>query len=374
MPFRAYQLIYNEYYRDQNLIDEIAISRSSGNAVVSGSTVNTYQNQIWRLRKRAWQKDYFTSALPWAQRGPSADIPMSGRIAVKAGPHASQVSVQNGNLVSTVPNNSEVFADVDASNLGTINELRRAYRLQEWLEKNARGGARCVEQILSHFGVKSKDSRLQRPEFLGGNRSPIMISEVLQQSQTSQDSALGTMAGHGIGANSGAPWSRFFDEHGLVLGIMSVTPKPAYMQGLPRLFSKFDKFDYYWPEFAHLGEQEIKNKELFYDSSDSQRNDETFGYTPRYAEYRYVPNTVHGDMLTSLDFWHMAEKYSNSTPPNLNQDFVECDPTHRVFAVEDKSYQKLIIQVYHDFWQFDPCQSMPHLIYSKKYEKRIFDY
>ena len=159
------------------------------------------------------------------------------------------------------------------------------------------------------------------------------------------------MGGHGITASANKPWSRYFEEHGIVLGIMSVTPRPAYMQGLPKIFNKFDKFDYFWPEFAHIGEQEIKNKELYY-APNGTNNDKTFGYTPRYAEYRYVPDTVHGTMLTSLDFWHMAQKYSSQ--PNLNTSFVECNPTQRVFAVTDPSVNKLIAQVYHDFKAIRP--------------------
>ena len=222
-----------------------------------------YNFVIWRMRKRAWQKDYFNSALPWAQRGPSAEIPMDGRIPVKAGPGASQVSVFGGHLISTTDDNSEVYADVESGNVGTINELRRAYRLQEWLEKNARGGSRYIEQIFSHFGVKSSDARLQRPEYLGGSKNPIVISEVLQQSQTSGNSALGTMGGHGITASSNKPWSKYFEEHGIVLGIMSVIPRPAYMQGLPKIFNKFDKFDYFWPEFAHIESRKLKTRSCF---------------------------------------------------------------------------------------------------------------
>lgn len=364
LPFRAYQTIYNEYYRDQNLTSKVEVSKNSGNVAIQpgspGST--TYNTVIWRMRKRAWQKDYFTSALPWAQRGPQASMPAGqqnilvgtiyGEKQVLAGPGTGG-GFQLRTLDGTNPaaSGAGVSFKTDGTSASTINDLRRAYRLQEWLEKNARGGSRYIEQIFSHFGVKSSDARLQRPEYLGGSKNPIVISEVLQQSQSSQDSALGTMAGHGITASSNKPWSRYFEEHGIVLGIMSVTPRPAYMQGLPKIFNKFDKFDYFWPEFAHIGEQEIKNKELYY-APNGINNDKTFGYTPRYAEYRYVPDTVHGTMLTTLDFWHMAQKYSSQ--PNLNTSFVECNPTQRVFAVTDPSVNKLIAQVYHDFKAIRP--------------------
>lgn len=350
LPFRAYNLIYNEYYRDQNLTLAVNINKSSSNDFINNLTNdNSYGSSVWRLKKRAWQKDYFTSALPWAQRGPSVNVP-TPNMTVTAG--GSDVTIQSGHAIATVADGTPVKAvHTSGSAFGTITDLRRAYRLQEWLEKNARGGSRYIEQIFSHFGVKSSDARLQRPEYLGGSKNPIVVSEVLQQSQTSGDSALGTMGGHGITASSNKAWSRYFEEHGIVLGIMSVTPRPAYMQGLPKIFNKFDKFDYFWPEFAHIGEQEIKNKELYYTPAGSD-NDNTFGYTPRYAEYRYVPDTVHGTMLTTLDFWHMAQKYSSK--PNLNTSFIECNPTQRVFAVTDPAVNKLIAQIYHDFKAIRP--------------------
>ena len=277
IPFRSYQLIYNEFYRDQNLTNPVKISKDSGNTIIINGTSDSYDQQIYKLRKRAWQKDYFTSALPWAQRGPSVSVPTPDMSVVAGG---SDVTVYGGHAIATVPDGTPVKAvHTSGSAFGTITDLRRAYSLQEWLEKNARGGSRYIEQIFSHFGVKSSDARLQRPEYLGGSKNPIVISEVLQQSQSSGDSALGTMGGHGITASDNKPWSRYFEEHGIVLGIMSVTPRPAYMQGLPKIFNKFDKFDYFWPEFAHIGEQEIKNKELYYEPNGSN-NEKTFGYTP----------------------------------------------------------------------------------------------
>lgn len=355
LPFRAYQLIYNEYYRDQNLTDPIELSKSSGNTGLVDITSNVYRSQIWRLRRRAWEKDYFTSALPWPQRGPSVDLPVGDSAPLIAEYEGQKFPVNVGDgehgdnsyIESEAPAGSDLFADLENATATTINDLRRAYRLQEWLEKNARGGARYIEQIFSHFGVKSSDARLQRPEYLGGSKNPVMVSEVLQHSQSTSDSALGTMGGHGVSAFGSKPIKRFFEEHGLVMGIISVTPKPAYMQGMPKLFLKNDKFDFFWPEFAHLGEQEIKNQELYYDPSDTDYNNKTFGYTPRYAEYRYVPSTVHGDMLTSLDYWHLAMKFDQQ--PNLNKKFIECNPRGNIFAVDPSIQDSLIIQTYHDF-------------------------
>ncbi len=364
LPLRAYYLIWNEYFRDQNISNPIPIDKGSGIKNLSQVIV-----QDGKCLRRAWQKDYFTSALPWAQRGPNvtlntfADNPRvarklpGGQIQPLYVERMSQQDNYKGVLIDGTQDNFEAQADpiiVDSeANVTSINELRRAYRLQEWLEKNARGGGRYIEQILSHFGVKSSDARLQRPELLTAGKSPVMISEVLQQSQTTETSPQGNMAGHGVGASSTPYFNRKFEEHGLIIGLMAVTPQPAYMQGIPKLYSKFDKFDYYFPEFDSLGEQPILNQELYYDGYiQDGPNEETFGYTPRYAEYRYIPNTVHGDMRTNLKFWHMANDYSET--PNLNEKFIECDPTHRVFAVEDKNYQKLIIQTYCDFKAIRP--------------------
>jgi hypothetical protein len=190
---------------------------------------------------------------------------------------------------------------------------------------------------MSHFGVKSSDSRLQRPEFLGGSSTPVTISEVLQNSDDSaQTTPQGNMAGHGLSVGSSDTVNYRCEEHGFIIGIMSIMPKSAYQQGVPKVFSKFDKFDYYWPSFANIGEQAIQNQELYMDESDS-KNDDTFGYTPRYAEYKYIPSSVHGEMKSTLDFWHMGRIFQNR--PTLNESFIECDGSgddiDRIWAVED---------------------------------------
>jgi hypothetical protein len=268
----------------------------------------------------------------------------------------------NTHLKTGVPTPSGAF-DLDLkANLGegtsvTINDLRRSIKLQEWLEKNARGGARYIEQIFSHFGVKSSDARLQRVEFLGGGKTPVVISEVLQTSATQApeiaETPLASMAGHGISVGSTHEFTKFFEEHGIVMGIMSVMPKTAYQQGTPRMFTKFDKFDYYFPEFAHLGEQEIKNKEI-YTTNDATYNEGTFGYTPRYAEYKYRESRVCGDFRSNLNFWHLGRIFSSA--PNLNSAFVHPDPTtlNRIFAVTDDNTQHLWCQVYHDIKAIRP--------------------
>lgn len=346
LPFRAYQLIYNEYYRDQNLEDPIIISKASG-------TDNSTHNLI--IRKRAWEKDYFTSALPYAQKGAELSIPLPGDVI----PVSGSTSGVNPTVGSTASGANEYgigggvlpgeTLEVDLTDMTdtTINELRQAFQIQKWLERNARGGTRYIEQILSHFGVKSSDARLQRPEYLGGGKTPVTISEVLQMSSSDSTSPQGNMAGHGVSVGNSNQFSRYFEEHGMIIGIMSVLPRTAYMQGIPRYMTKTDRYDFYWPEFAHLGEQSVKNQELFWKPNDESYNDSDFGYQPRYSEYRYISDTVHGEFANTLKFWHMAREFAQSTPPNLNSDFVKCqgDSLKRPFVVQDDSH-KLYVQTY----------------------------
>lgn len=357
LPFRAYHTIYNEYYRDQNLEDEIVISKASGTAAFDyNPNLNIWDTQCAILRKRAWEKDYFTSALPWTQRGPQMAIPLTGDAPVKAGypvTPSTVTSLQLGSvatenlryiLPSTAANattGSPLYADLSQISAATINELRQAFQIQKWLERSARSGSRYTEVLQSFFGVRPRDSRLQRPEFLGGGKMPLAISEVLQTSENGE-TPLGEMAGHGISYGSTARFRKYFDEHGLIIGIMSVLPRTAYCQGLPKLFRKFDKYDFYWQEFAHLGEQEIKNSEIYFDPSTAVSN-KTFGYTARYNEYRYIPDTIHGDMTGNLSYWHMARIFGEL--PVLNNSFVKADPTTRIYPVQDDTH-KLIVQTH----------------------------
>ena len=266
------------------------------------------------MRKRAWEKDYFTSALPNTQRGTPMSIPVQGDAAVYADTNGQKRYLEIGDsfLANTNPNlgikgtdimpvtGNEIFADLTNVSTATINELRQAFQIQRWLERSARSGARYTEVLQSFFGVRPRDSRLQRPEFLGGGKMPLSISEVLQTSETS-NTPLGEFAGHGITYGSTVKFRKFFEEHGIIMGIMSVMPRTAYCQGMPKLFTKFDKYDYFWQEFAHLGEQEIKNEEIYFDPKAADNKD-TFGYTARYNEYRYIPDTIHGQMLTTLSY------------------------------------------------------------------------
>ena len=375
LPFLGYQLIYDQYYRDQNLESPVIEDLLPWGSGIVRYTISQLSGSIGvtTLRRRAWEKDYFTSALPWAQRGGEVNLPFSGQAPVDwrvessgqkigvlggvtgTGGTANLSSVNVSDATGTIPTSTHLDASVDFSNASsvTINDLRRSIKLQEWLEKNARGGARYIEQIFSHFGVKSSDARLQRAEFLGGGKTPVMISEVLQTSAAFDvtpelsTTPLASMAGHGISVGSTHEFTRFFEEHGLVFGIMSVMPKTAYQQGTPRMFTKFDKFDYYFPEFAHLGEQEIKNKEI-YTTNDQTYNEGTFGYTPRYAEYKYRESRVCGDFRDQLNYWHLGRIFSSA--PNLNNTFIKPDieSLNRIFAVQDDNTQHLWCQIYHN--------------------------
>ena len=362
LPFAAYQKIYQDYYRDENLITKTDVTLSDG------TQSNTDTIELSSMKKRAWQHDYFTSALPWTQRGPEATIPLgttapisylSGQANYVKDASGSLIngvsfdstaafqalsSPDTGKLVADIPsqtflnidNSDSLSADLSQATASSINDLRRAFRLQEWLERNARGGARYIEIITAHFGVRSSDARLQRPEFLGGSSTPITISEVLQTSNTAGATGAdatpqGNMAGHGVSVGSSNYVSYRAEEHGYIIGIMSVMPKTAYQQGVPKHWKKLDKFDYYWPSFANIGEQPIYNEEIYHQNNATDA--EVFGYTPRYAEYKYIPSTVHGTFRTSLDFWHMGRIFS--TKPTLNADFIECDSAEvdRVFNV-----------------------------------------
>lgn len=351
LPFRAYQMIYNEYYRDQNLTEKIDFS--------IGSTLDVDDpDNLVAIRKRAWEKDYFTSALPWAQRGASAGVPVDYSYMDQSEVYQDDGTnpLNGSNLQAHGTGLSNAASELlRVENLADevkvdINALRTAIKLQEWLERNARGGSRYIEQIFSHFGVRSSDARLQRPEYLGGGKQPIVISEVLNMTGT-EDAPQGAMAGHGVSMGNTNKFSRRFEEHGIIIGIMSVLPVTAYFQGLPRAWRKFDKFDYFFPEFANMGEQEINTWELYCDPSDADSMLAKFGYQQRYAEYKYKPSTVHGDFKDTLEFWHMARKFSN--PPNLNTSFIESNPTDRIFAVQD-STDKLWIQIYNHVYARRP--------------------
>lgn len=353
LQFRAYQLIYNEYYRDQNLVTPKSVSTADGLDQITSQSLN----------KRAWEKDYFTSALPFAQKGDPIIVPgnatyMDQSQVLNAASGAGQVGAlaggTNGNLEA-----AGVGARIEnVEGIGiTINDLRTSARLQEWLEKNARAGSRLAEFVLAHFGVTTDDLRIGRPQYLGGHNNPVVISEVLSSYQQADDAGYpqGNMTGHGISAGSGAGFKGTFKEHGFVFGIMSVLPRTTYQQGIPKMFTRFDKFDYPFPTFAHLGEQEVKLKELYFDPAQTTSNENTFGYQSRYADWKYQPSTVHGDFRDTLAHWHWGRVFNAA--PALNGNFVTSDPDKRIFAVTTQEEDELLCQVYN---RIDVVRSLPY--------------
>jgi len=343
LPFAAYQAIYNEYYRDQNLIPEVDYHLQDGD--------NDALPGIYQLRRRAWQHDYFTACLPFAQKGAQVDIPLVNEgllplVYNEPSPNASSDITANNDGPFTVQNlnttdfpTSGLAVNVQAQ-ANSITDLRRAFKLQEWLEIQARGGTRYTEQIRAQFNVVSSDARLQRPEYITGIKTAVVISEVLNTTGT-EELPQANMAGHGIAAISGKYGRYFCEEHGYILGIMSIMPDTAYQQGIPKHFLKTsDQFEYYWPSFAHIGEQAVQNREVKADHAEPL---ETFGYIPRYAEYKFIQNRVAGQFKTSLNTWHAGRIFD--TDPALNEEFIECNPTTRIFAVTNEAIDNMYCHV-----------------------------
>ena len=353
-PRYAYNLIYNEYYRDETLQPEVAL----------GGSV---------IKNRNWEKDYFTSSLPFQQRGTAPALPISGT--TKAVWGAVQASgtydVSPAGVFQTTllpiyrPKNADTkgFLEantVDLSSATTFNvaDLRLAFQVQKWMERNARAGVRYTEFLRSHFGVSPRDDRLQRPEYVGGSKSPIIVSEVLQTSETGT-SPQGNMAGHGISASSTYCGKYRATEYGVMMGIMSIMPRSMYQQGINRQWMRKTKYDYYFPEFANLSEQAVKNYEL-YVSGDNTADDLIFGYQGRYDEMRTKQNMVCGQMRNTFSYWHLGRIFSSQ--PALNSSFITCVPRKDIFAAP--SEPGLIVQIANliKAWRPMPIQSNPGLI------------
>lgn len=375
-PYAAYQKIYNEYYRDQNLIASVI----SDDDILTDGSNDPNRAELLLLRKRAWEHDYYTSALPTTQLGGPAVVP-GGPVTFQANGNAGKmrqiVSGSLFNTAGTLKNNS--FGTVTAGSLdnsaaydpdGTllssnvsIQDLRKVTKLQEWLELAMRAGRRYKETIMAYFGVDAGDARLDRPEYITGVKSPVVVSEVLNTAGVAGSNPQGAMAGHGVAVNVGdADSSYFCREHGWIIGIMSVMPLPAYQDGVHRSFHRrVDSLDYYWPQFANIGEQEIYLSEL---RGISSSPDTVFGYVPRYSEYKYMPNRVAGNFRSSLDFWHCGRKFV--TDPALNQTFIEMESSavDRIFAVKPSgSTHSIYAQVLNKIHSVRPMPKFgtPHL-------------
>lgn len=350
LPFRAYDLIYNDWYRDQNFIDEVTIYRGD-------DIDNTYNARS--VHKRGKRKDYFTSCLPWPQKGDPVEIPLGDKapvatesvlldgqvLGIKNGLDGTdyhlmqeggtteeflQLADQSGSIKAS---GGVLHADLKEATAVTINDLRTAFQIQKLLERDARGGTRYIELILSHFGVTSDDARLQRPEFLGGGSSGVDISPV-PSTVAAVDAPQAELAAYGTLLNRSG-FEKSFTEHGFIMGIASIRADLTYQHGLERFWSRKTRYDYYWPALSHLGEQPVYNKEIYL-TGDPGIDDLVFGYQERYAEYRYKQSRIAGQLSSesgaSLDAWHLAQDYD--VVPNLGESFIEENvPMNRVVAV-----------------------------------------
>ena len=409
LPFRAYHLIYDEYFRDQNVTEPTfnpEVDFTDGE-IKDSDMIST----LTTLKKKCWEKDYFTSALPTAQRGPvvmlpigtSADLVMKDSTQLAAtgewvnpqnllnirltdfstgiGPNnfslygyedqvASAKDLNNQNVTATPKADLGIGSlrhvhkleaselsnlitkgfkvDLSSASSATVETLRNAFKLQEFFEKSARSGARYIESILAHFGTKSSDARLQRPELLGTSRNPVNVSDIAQTSQTDgETSPTGTLYGKLTSSYHNDTIRYSAEEHGFLMQLQCVIPRTAYFQGINRMWTRETYLDYAWPEFAHLGEQEVYNYELYNDSNSTSKPNDIFGYQPRYAEYKYNSDEVHGDFRGNLSYWHLARKFTSQ--PTLSTEFMECSPSYDIFAVTDESVHHLYQEIWHDF-------------------------
>lgn len=351
LPFRAYSMIFDEFYRDQDLVTERGFSTASG---VDSTTPVTLANV-------AWEKDYFTSARPWPQKGPEISLPLGTRADVKgfgvtavanaaAGATLYETggstiaagtrvwttnsanvafvdAVNSAGTAGTGGHQPDIYADLASATAASINDLRLAMALQRYQEARARYGSRYTE-YLRYLGVRSSDARLQRPEYLGGGKATVSFSEVLQTAPDASDEGVGNLYGHGVSALRTRRFRRFFEEHGVVISLFSARPRTMYADSLNRMWSRTTKEDFWQVELQHIGQQEVYRREV-YAQSDANGGNTVFGYQDRYDEYRRIPSGVAGEFRTTLNDWHYARIFGSA--PALNSSFVTSDPTSRVY-------------------------------------------